>query len=324
MKTLITGSAGFVGSHVLEYLLENTDWEIICLVKMARAGNLNRIQEILNPEFEKRVKIVRHDLLDPLDSIHRHIGEVDYIVHMAADSHVDDSINRPREVFINNADSTVNMLNYAKDHQPNLKRFLYYSTDEVYGDASNDYAFVEGDALMPRNPYSAGKASGEMACHAWRETYGVPVLIMRTMNMYGERQDPEKMIPKTIKTILAGEKMTIHKHGKELGTRHWLYAKNSADAVLFMLKGDFDVLKVNVPGEIELDNLEIAQTTARLMDMKLKHKFIQAETVRPGYDRRYSVDGTLIADLGWTPPFNFVESLEKTIKFSIENPEWVI
>ena len=327
IKILISGCAGFVGSHVVEYLLDNTDWEIVCLVRMSRSGNLNRLQSILDGRKDsKRVSIVRHDLLDRLDSIHRHIGQIDYVIHMAADSHVDDSILRPTEVFTNNAVSTANILEYTQKFQPTVKKFLYYSSDEVYGDADEGYEFMEYDMLNPRNPYSAGKAAGEMITNAYRETYGLPTLIMRTENMFGEMQDPEKYVPKLVGQIARGEEVSVHSTGKELvkfGSRYWLYAKNSASAVLFMLQRPNSIDKVNVGSEVELNNMEMARRVAKLVGKELKYKCVEAHSIRPGYDRRYSIDYSLIKELGWKPPYNFDEALEKTVKFSMEHPEWV-
>jgi len=321
-RVAITGVSGFVGAHVLEYFLHTTDWEIVCLVRMSRAGNLNRLESIVEGyNLPKRVQIIRHDLIDPLDSVHRHIGEVDYIVHVAADSHVDDSITRPREVFVNNSLSTISMLDYARKYQTRLKRFIYYSTDEVYGDAEVGSKFKETDALNPRNPYSAGKASGEMIANAYMETYGLPITIMRTMNMFGERQDPEKFVPKIVGHILRGEKVPIHHTGGVVGSRYWLYAKNSASAILYMLEQNEK--KINVGSEVELSNLEMAQKVADIMGQELKYEMVEAKSIRPGYDRRYSIDYSKILELGWRPPFDFDNALEQTVKFSMNNPEWV-
>lgn len=324
-KLLISGAAGFIGHHFLEHFLENTDWEIIALVRMSRAGDLNRIDYIfgLHPEWKSRVNVVWHDLRDPLNSAHKHIGQVDYILHLAADSHVDDSLKRRKEVFLNNTISTVNMLEYAITHQKNLKRFVYYSTDEVFGTAYGEYKFKEDDRLNPQNPYSAGKASGEMACLAWKETTGLPLTIFRTMNMFGERQDPEKMVPKTIGRYLKGLPAIIHAFDGQYGERYWLHAKNSADSVLFLLKNNLDLLRVNIAGQTELNNYAIAHKIADIMGIEFKHEVVDALQVRPGYDRKYSVDSSLIESYGWKYPIPFEESLEQTVKWTMDNPQWV-
>jgi len=254
------------------------------------------------------------------------MGDLDFIVHMAADSHVDDSILRPVDVFTNNAVSSANILDYARKYQPKLKKFIYYSTDEVYGDADEGFEFTENDTLNPRNPYSAGKAAGEMAANAYRETYGMPVLIMRTENMFGERQDPEKFVPKIVGHILRGEAVPVHYTGDNIvvfGKRHWLYAKNSADAILFMLKCGDRIERVNVGSDVELNNLEMARKVADIIGKELVYESVKAHSIRPGYDKRYSIDYSLIKELGWVPPYTFDEALEKTVKFSVENPAWV-
>ena len=334
MKVLITGCAGFIGSHLLEHTLINTDWDIVALVKMDRAGNLNRIEDVLTgdnakPDWRERVTIVRHDLNDSLDTIHKHIGEVDYIAHLAACSHVDYSISEPVEVFLNNSRSTVNMLEYARVHQPNLKKFLYFSTDEVYGPAPDDYDFTEDDKLHPSNPYSAGKAAGEMITTAYSVTYGLPVLITNTMNVFGERQDPEKLIPKTMQKLLnPNEPMTVHGTKGNIGRRHWLHARNAADATIFLLKHPIINEKVHIVGDVEMDNLQMVELIAKGMGLPeleegKDYVFVDFHATRPGHDRRYAMSGKKLADLGWVAPVDFESSLIKTVEWTIKNPDWV-
>lgn len=325
MRVLITGISGFVASHFLEWFLMKTDWKIIGLVRNTRAGDLNRVETVLskNPEWRKRVVIIWHDLRDQLDSVHKHIGKVDYIIHMAADSHVDDSLKRRKDVFINNTISTVNMLEYAVRYQPNLKRFVQYSTDEVFGTAYGDVSFGVDDRLNPQNPYSAGKASAEMACLAWQEVTGLPITITRTANMFGEMQDSEKMIPRTIGLLLKNKPATLHAFNGEFGVRQWIHAKNSADSVLFILQNGLKDLRFNINGQIELDNKEIAEGIALAMEKELKYEIIDALQVRPGYDRKYMIDDSLIKSYGWIPPLDFSRSLVDTVKWSVKNPQWV-
>jgi dTDP-glucose 4,6-dehydratase len=332
-RVAISGAAGFIGSHLLEHTLINTDWDIVALVKMDRAGDLNRIEDILTGEnaqedWSSRVEIVRHDLNDSLDTVHKHIGELDYIAHLAACSHVDYSISEPVEVFINNSRSTVNMLEYARVHQPNLKKFLYFSTDEVYGPAPDDYDFTEEDKLTPSNPYSAGKAAGEMIVTAYKVTYGLPTLITNTMNVFGERQDPEKLIPKCMKFLENGEPMTIHGTPGNIGRRHWLHARNAADATLFLLKNDIVGEKVHIVGDVEMNNLEMFEIIAKAMgkeelEVGKDYVFVDFHATRPGHDRRYAMSGKKLADLGWVAPVQFEDSLVKTVKWTMENKNWV-
>ncbi len=329
-RILITGASGFVGSHLVEHIMKTTDWEVVAMVKMDRTGDLNRLQEVLedHPDWMERVVVVRHDLNDSLGSVHKHVGEVDYIAHLAACSHVDYSIEEPVEVFSNNARSSVQALEYARKFQPNLKKFLYFSTDEVYGPAPEGYDFTEEDRLFPSNPYSAGKAAGEMITIAYGVTYGLPYLITNTMNIFGERQDPEKLIPKCMQFINEGKPMTIHGTPGNIGKRHWLHARNAADATVFLLKSDVVNEKVHIVGDIELDNLQIFTMIAKAMGKDKVEEgkdfvYVDFHSTRPGHDSRYAMSGKKLASLGWVPPVGFEESLEKTVKWTMERKNWI-
>lgn len=329
-KFLVTGMAGFIGSHLWEHTMKTTDWDVVGLVKMDRAGDLNRIQETLNdhPEWISRTKIVRHDLNDSLNSVHKHIGEVDYIAHLAACSHVDVSISDPVGVFTNNAKSTVNMLEYARVHQPNLKKFIYFSTDEVYGPAPEGYDFTEEDKLRPSNPYSAGKAAGEMITMAYGKTYDFPYLITNTMNVFGERQDPEKLIPLCMKAVAKGTRMTIHGTPGNIGKRHWLHARNAADAVLFLLQNPIVKDKVHIVGDIEMDNLQMFKLISKYMgkDSVVEGKdfcYLDFHSTRPGHDSRYAMSGKKLASLGWVAPVGFEESIKRVVEWTKSHPEWL-
>jgi len=329
-RLAVSGAAGFVGSHLVEHTMKNTDWDVIALTKMDRAGDLNRLQEIIDdhPEWKERIKVVRHDLNDSLVAVHKHIGEVDYIAHLAACSHVDTSIKEPVEVFCNNARSTVQIFEYARTLQPNLKKLLYFSTDEVYGPAPEGYDFTEEDKLHPSNPYSAGKAAGEMIAMAYGVTYGTPYLITNTMNIFGERQDPEKLIPKCMQFIQDGKPMTIHGTPDNIGKRHWLHARNAADAVIFLLQNPIVKDKVHIVGDVEMDNLQMFKLVAKYMGKESVEEgkdfvYVDFHSTRPGHDSRYAMSGKKLADLGWVAPVEFESSLEKTVKWTLERPNWV-
>lgn len=329
-RVLITGAAGFVGSHLVEHTMKTTDWDVIALVKMDRAGDLNRLEEVLtdHPKWRNRINIIRHDLNDSLTSVHKHIGKVDYIAHLAACSHVEVSIKEPVTVFVNNAKTTANILEYARTQQPDLKKFLYFSTDEVYGPAPENYDFTEDDKLFPSNPYSAGKAAGEMIVMAYGKTFGTPYLITNTMNIFGERQDPEKLIPRSMQYILEGKPMTIHGTPGDIGKRHWLHARNAADATLFLLQHEILNEKVHIVGDVEMDNLEMFKLIASNMGKDeilegIDYVYVDFHSTRPGHDSRYAMTGDKLAGLGWIPPVDFEKSLEKTVFWTMERPNWI-
>lgn len=330
IRVAITGMAGFVGAHLWEHIMKNSTWHVVGLVKMDRAGDLMRIEETMrdHPEFRERTTIIRHDLNDSLDTVAKHIGKLDYIAHLAACSHVDYSIERPVEVFTNNAKTTANMLEFAKKHQPKLKKFLYFSTDEVYGPAPEGYDFTEEDKLHPSNPYSAGKAAGEMITMAFGKTYGTPYLITNTMNIFGERQDPEKLIPRSMKRLYKREIMTIHGTPGNVGKRHWLHARNAADAVMFLLQHPIVNDKVHIVGDVEMDNLQMFQLIAKAMGEGepvegKDFEFLDFHSTRPGHDSRYAMSGKKLADLGWVAPVDFEKSLDRTVKWTMQHPWWI-
>jgi len=193
-KALITGGAGFIAHHMIGYLLNNTDWEIITLDRLDYSGNLNRLHDLMlgfDPEVRKRVRIVHHDLKAELNPLVRNeIGQVDYVLHLAAGSHVDRSIDYPMEFVMDNVVGTCNILEFARS-QDNLERFIYFSTDEVFGPAPDGIKYKENDRYNSTNPYSASKAGGEELAVAYENTYGLPVYITHTMNVFGERQHPK-------------------------------------------------------------------------------------------------------------------------------------
>ena len=215
-RVLITGGAGFIAHHLINYLLKKTDWEIISLDRLDYSGNLNRLENILSNCSQKeksRVKIVFHDLKSEINPwIKKELGKIDIILHLAAGSHVDRSIDFPMEFVLDNVVGTANILEYARSTHKStgLERFIYFSTDEIFGPAPKGVDYKENDRYNSTNPYSASKAGGEELSVAYENTYGLPVYITHTMNVFGERQHPEKFIPMCIKKIRDGEKVTIH------------------------------------------------------------------------------------------------------------------
>lgn len=336
-KILITGGAGFIAHHVIDKILSTTDWEIITLDRLDFSGNLNRLNEVVRayPESEqKRVRVIHHDLKAELNpEITATIGKVDYISHLAAGSHVDRSIAYPLKFVMDNVVGTAHILDYARKLD-NLERFAYFSTDEVFGPAPKGVSYKENDRYNSTNPYSASKAGGEELVVAFENTYGLPSLITHTMNVFGERQNPEKYIPMVIKRVRDGEVVTVHANSKKTiaGSRHYIHAEDVADALLFLYSCDISAMnadetgakcqKFNIVGKDEIDNLVLAQFIAKTLNKELNYEMVDFHSQRPGHDLRYALDGSKMANMGWTPHSAF-DRLEKTIKWTLKNDRWL-
>lgn len=336
---LITGGAGFIAHHVIDKILTETDWNIVTLDRLDYSGNLNRLHEVVmaHPEHErKRVNIVHHDLKAELNpQIRRLIGKVDYIAHLAAGSHVDRSIEYPMEFILDNVVGTANILEFART-QDNLERFIYFSTDEVFGPAPNGIKYKENDRYNSTNPYSASKAGGEELVVAYENTYKLPAIITHTMNVFGERQHPEKYIPMCIKKARDGEIITVHSNAEKTkaGSRHYIHARDVADALKFLLNykyidtlpkdfGGAKCQKFNIVGSEELDNYELAKFIADVQNKPLNYQMVDFHSSRPGHDLRYALDGSKMANLGWTPQ-PVKKRLESVIQWSLENDRWLM
>jgi len=327
MKTnvLITGGCGFVGHHLVEHLLKRTEWNIVILDKLTYASEgFDRLRDIKVFD-DKRVKVLAADFNQPLSNgVEREIGEVDYIFHLGAETHVDRSIDDPSPFVTANVVGTMQVLNFAKT-QTRLKKFFYFSTDEVFGPAPKGVAYKEWDRYNCGNPYAAAKAGGEELCLAYGNTYKVPIIITHCMNIFGERQHMEKFIPLVIRKVLSGETILIHSDStkKIPGSRYWIHARNVAAAILFLVdEGNFQD-KYNIVGEREVNNLEMAQAIARILDKKLHYELVDFHSSRPGHDLRYALDGAKMHEMGWRLPRSFEQSLEKTVLWTLENPKWL-
>lgn len=328
---LITGGAGFIGHHLVDYLLEKTDWHLVLLDRLDLSGNLNRMAElppVRDGQARGRMRFVYHDLKAPIgEHVAAMIGDVDYILHLAASTHVDRSIEDPLLFAMDNVVGTTNLLTYARSLK-NLKRFINFSTDEVFGPAPDGYAHKEADPYLPSNPYSASKAGAASMGYAFYVTYGLPVVTTYTMNNFGERQHPEKLVPKAIRSILRGEPMpifaTIDERGvaTAIGSRYWIHCRNTASAIFYLLERGVAGQSYNVVGFDELTNLAMAERIAAIVGKPLIPHFVDFHKVRPGHDRRYALDGTKLKELGWTPEVDFEESLRKTVDFTLNNPQW--
>ena len=336
-RALITGGAGFIAHHLIGQILERTDWEIVSLDRLDYSGNLNRLHDLMltfDPEVRKRVKIVHHDLKAELNPLVRsEVGNVDYIIHLAAGSHVDRSIDYPMEFVMDNVVGSVNILEFART-QKNLERFVYFSTDEVFGPAPDGIKYKENDRYNSTNPYSATKAAAEEIAVAYENTYGLPIYITHTMNVFGERQHPEKFIPMCIKKTRDGESVTIHSDSTKTipGSRHYIHAEDVADAVLFLLdyEGEFEKTwggakcpKFNIVGSEELNNLDLATIIAEAQGKELKYEMVDFHSSRPGHDLRYALDGDKMKKLGWEPAKSVRERIAEVTKWTLDNERWI-
>ena len=336
-KVLITGGAGFIAHHLIGQILKNTDWEIISLDRLDYSGNLNRLHDLMlsfNPNIRKRVRIVHHDLKAELNPLVRsEIGKVDCILHLAAGSHVDRSIDYPMEFVLDNVVGTCNILNFARTIE-NLELFMYFSTDEIFGPAPNGIKYKENDRYNSTNPYSATKAGGEELAVAFQNTYGLPVYITHTMNVFGERQHPEKYIPMTIKNVRDGNIVTIHSDSTKTipGSRHYIHAEDVASAVLFLVnyEGHFESTwggakcpKFNIVGSEELNNLQLAQIIAEAQNKELKYELVDFHSARPGHDLRYALDGDKMKNIGWSPAKSVRERIADVTNWTLANKRWI-
>ena len=333
-KILVTGGAGFIAHHFIKKVIDETDWQIVCLDRLDFSGDLNRLSEIISEtEDRTRIKVVHHDLRAEINaSVASRIGEVDYIAHIAAGSHVDRSIEDPMSFVLDNVVGTTNILEFARHY--GCEQFIYFSTDEIFGPAPEGVFFKEYDRYNSTNPYSATKAGGEELVVAFENTYGLPSFITHTMNVFGERQNPEKYIPMVIKKVRDGESVTVHANTEKTiaGSRHYIHAEDVADALLFLYKYDLKLLnadktgakcqKFNIVGKDEIDNLQLAKFIAKAQDKDLSYEMVDFHSQRPGHDLRYALDGSKMEKMGWVPKSAY-DQLEITINWTLENDRWL-
>ena len=332
-RVLLTGASGFVGAHVLRHLLINTNSHVLCPVTFRHRGNADRIASSLqdHPEWQERVTVEMCDLAGPLaESQLKRWGDVDTILNVASESHVDRSIADPAGFITNNVAIITTLLEYARWARPRF--FVQTSTDEVYGPAPLGYAHREWDAIVPSNPYAASKAAQEAVCVAYWRTYGVPILLTNTMNMFGEMQDPEKFVAKAIRLLCRGESVPVHVSPEGVsGSRFYLHARNLADAWLHLTTRDVvrhadgadRPDRYHVVGEREITNIDMVRLIAEFLGVEPNWHAVDFHSSRPGHDLRYALDGAKLADTGWRHPYSLEKSLAKTIEWTLTHPEWL-
>lgn len=340
MRLLITGGCGFLGSHLVEHFLRTTpDVDIVILDKMTYASNgFDRLRHVRaglpNPDdFTTRVRMLGCDLARPIaDGVIQEMGQIDYVIHAAAESHVDRSIDDPLPFLESNVIGTHNLLMMVR-RLSGVQNVFVVSTDEVYGPAAapgspdaEENGFDEYAPFRPANPYAASKAGAEAVAMAYRNTYKLPITIVNTMNLVGERQHAEKFVPLVIRKVLAGEIVTIHADPTrtQSGTRFYLHCRTFAHALAWLIAREpVAPAKIHVCGEREISNLHLAEIIAEHIGRPLRYELVDFHSSRPGHDLRYAMDDSLIRTLGWVRPMNIEESLRKTVQWYLANPAWL-
>lgn len=325
MKICITGGCGFLGHHLVEHFLKQGS-DIVVLDRLSYASSgYDRLRDI-GCFDDKKVRVIGCDLSHPIQpGVVKEIGEVDFIIHAAAETHVDNSIVDPLPFLESNVIGTHHLLMLAKELGT---RVFLVSTDETYGPAPEGFAGFEPTATCrPTNPYAAAKTGAEALAWAYSNTYRIPITIAVGMNFFGERQHPEKFIVKTIQHVLSGKVLPIHSNAAKTksGSRFYLHCRNYAAAIDFILKRPDCPPKVHIVGEKEISNLELAEMIAGFVGKKLHYEMTDFHSSRPGHDLRYALVDTFLNKNGWTFPLSIEKSMERTIRWYLnpKNDRWL-
>jgi dTDP-glucose 4,6-dehydratase len=310
MRILVTGGAGFIGSNFVRHMVRKyRDYEVVVLDKLTYAGRKENLHDVWD-----KITFIKGDIAKKED-VEKAVKNCDYIVNFAAETHVDRSIIEAGTFVLTDVYGVYNLLEAARKHE--ISKFEQISTDEVYGHI-REGSFKEDDKLKPRNPYSATKASAELLCQSYFETYGLPIVMTRSSNNYGPYQHPEKLIPKTIIYALLNRPIPVY--GKGENVRDWLYVEDNCEAIDLVLHKGKNGETYNIAAKQELKNIEVVKTILRLV--KKPESLIKFVEDRLGHDLRYSLDIEKITKLGWKPKVKFEEGIKRTIEWYKRNVEW--
>ena len=333
---IVTGGAGFIGSALIRHIITYLDYKVINIDKLTYSGNLESLKSI---EGNQNYTFEQIDICDEksLNAIFQN-NKPDAVIHLAAESHVDRSIDGPAEFIQTNIVGTFNLLEHAKDYWQSLKgvkqdnfRFLHVSTDEVYGDLDQtDDFFTEDTPYDPSSPYSASKASSDHLVRAWNRTYNFPTLITNCSNNYGPFQFPEKLIPHMILSAISGKNLPVYGDGKQI--RDWLYVNDHVRALMNVLENGTIGETYNIGGNNEIQNIEVVNTICNILDELIPDRLNNLSSFkdlityvkdRPGHDVRYAIDASKIKnDLNWEPNEDFISGIRKTIEWYLANRSW--
>jgi dTDP-glucose 4,6-dehydratase len=320
MRYLVTGGAGFIGSNFIRFLFNKygSDASVVNLDKLTYAGIRENLAEY---EGQPNYRFVQGDIANPVDVAEAYKGVdgsgVDVVVNFAAETHVDRSIMEAGSFIETDVHGVLVLLEEAKKHAPNLKRFIQISTDEVYG-SIDEGSFTERDALNPRNPYSASKAGGDRMAYAYAQTFGMPIIVTRASNNYGPFQYPEKLIPLFVTNAIDDLPLPLYGDGKNV--RDWLFVEDHCAAVDFLIEHGTSSETYNIGGGNERENREITHTILQLLGKP--ESLIKRVADRVGHDRRYSVDTSKLESLGFKTTTNFDTALERTVQWYVANEPW--
>lgn len=333
-RALLTGAGGFVGSHMLDALLGQTDWDIVAVDSFRHNGSTDGLQAVLEAADDlalRRVVTLAHDLTVPFSPRQvGAIGRLDFLINVASRCSVDESIADPAGFVRNNVDSTLTVLELARqqwcyqggDVRLPTHRLVHLSTDEVHGPTTLESALPTRSIHAPSSPYAASKAAQEDFVHAWHRTFGIPCTIVTSANMFGERQSMLAYIPRVIRAVLDGSQLQVHTWRGEPGRRRYTYAGNTAQAIVSHLTSrsvGHQLQRRILPGQAQVGNLELAEMVAGLLGRKLRYRLVDGPSTRPGYDPSYPAlsDGE-----GWGL-VSFIDGLERTVKWYVDNRDWL-